>query len=94
MAYVDVAELQRVLQKPSPTADEQTAMQRDLDTAAREIDWDMAFDPVDNPAAAGTPSTGCSPTSIWTGPSNYGRPQRPFGAQQARTWSRAATTTG
>ena len=51
MAYVDIAELKRVLQKPNPTADELTAMQRDIDVAAREIDWDLSFS-VDNPAPA------------------------------------------
>jgi hypothetical protein len=49
MAYVDIAELERVLQKPSPTAAEQAAMQRDIDAAALEIDWDLNFT-VDNPA--------------------------------------------
>jgi hypothetical protein len=76
-AYVDVAELQRVLQKPSPTADEQAAMQRDLDTAAG-IDWDLDYDPVDNPAPPPTPSnTASSPTSTSTGPSSCGRPPTP-----------------
>lgn len=55
MAYVDIAELQRVAGKPTPTAAEQTAMQRVLDEAGREIDWELSFS-VDNPAPSpGTP---------------------------------------
>lgn len=49
MAYVDVSELQRVLQKPVPTAAEATAMQRVVDEAGREIDWELSYT-VDNPA--------------------------------------------
>ena len=48
--YTTIAELQRVLQKPAPTAAEQTAMQRTIDNAAREIDWDLAYNPADNPS--------------------------------------------
>src|SRR5580765_2829030 len=44
-----MSELQRVLQKPAPTVDEQEAMQRVLDEAAREIDWELGYT-VDNPA--------------------------------------------
>jgi hypothetical protein len=51
MAYVDVAELQRVLQKPSPTAAEQTAMQRVIDESALKIDLYLGYT-VDNPAPA------------------------------------------
>jgi hypothetical protein len=55
MAYADIAELQRVLAKPSPTAAESTAMQRVLDEGGREIDWELAIT-VDNPApTTGTP---------------------------------------
>jgi len=43
MAYTTLAELQRVLQKPSPTAAEQQAMQRVIDAAATEINWDLGF---------------------------------------------------
>jgi hypothetical protein len=49
MAYIDVAELQRVLQKPAPTAAEQQAMQRVLDEAALKIDLYLGYT-VDNPA--------------------------------------------
>ena len=54
MAYVDVSELQRVLGKPTPTAAELTAMNRVIDVAAREIDWDLSIS-VDNPAATDDP---------------------------------------
>ena len=55
MAYVNVAELQRVLQKPAPTAAETEAMQRCVDNAGREIDWELSYT-VDSPApAVGTP---------------------------------------
>ena len=43
MAYIDVCELQRVLQKTSPTAAEQSAMQRCVDAAAEEIDWELGY---------------------------------------------------
>lgn len=49
MAYIDVLELQRVLNKPSPTAAELQALNRVLEAAAREIDWDLGVS-VDNPA--------------------------------------------
>ena len=55
MAYAALAELQRVLQKPAPTAAETAAMNRVLDAAAQEIDWDLSYDPVDNPAPAADP---------------------------------------
>jgi hypothetical protein len=44
LAYVAIAELERVLSKPTPTVAEQTAMQRVLDEAAREIDWELSYD--------------------------------------------------
>jgi len=53
--YTTLSELQRVLQKPAPTAAETTAMQRVLDVAAREIDWDLAYDPDNPPPASNTP---------------------------------------
>jgi hypothetical protein len=43
MAYIDIAELQRVLGKPTPTAAETAAMQRCLDAAAEEIDWTLGY---------------------------------------------------
>jgi hypothetical protein len=56
MAYVDVSELQRVLQKGTPTAAELVAMQRVVDEGAREIDWELLWDPASNPVpVAGTP---------------------------------------
>ena len=49
MAYVAIAELQRVLQLPNPTAAQTDAMQRALDAAAEEIDWELGYSP-DAPA--------------------------------------------
>jgi hypothetical protein len=43
MAYVDLAELQRVLTLTSPTAAQTDAMQRCLDAAAQEIDWELSY---------------------------------------------------
>ena len=43
MAYVDISELQRVLQLTSPTAAQSAAMQRALDAAAEEIDWELGY---------------------------------------------------
>jgi len=84
-AYVDIAELQRVLQKPTPTADEQAAMQRDLDVAAREIDWDLAYDPATNPPpATGTPEYGLlANVNLDRAVELWASHQRPFGAQNA-----------
>jgi hypothetical protein len=84
MAYVEVAELQRVLQKPSPTADEQAAMQRDLDVAAREIDWDLGYT-VDNPAPPpDTPEYGLlAAVNLDRAVELWATHQRPFGAQNA-----------
>jgi hypothetical protein len=53
--YVDRAELQRVLGKTAPTADELAAMDRVLEAAAWEIDWDVGYT-ADNPAPAPPPS--------------------------------------
>jgi hypothetical protein len=55
VAYVDAAELQRVLGKPAPTAAEAAALDRVLEAAAQEIDWDLSYDPVDNPAPVASP---------------------------------------
>ena len=43
MAYADVAELQGLLRLDSPTATQTAAMQRVLDAAAAEIDWELGF---------------------------------------------------
>jgi hypothetical protein len=53
--YVDRTELQRVLGKTAPTADELAAMDRVLAAAASEIDWDVGYT-ADNPAPAPPPS--------------------------------------
>ena len=55
MSYADVAELQRLLNLPAPTAAQSDAMQRVLDAAAGEIDWELDYDPVDNPAPVPPP---------------------------------------
>jgi hypothetical protein len=54
LPYATTADLQRVLAKPAPTALESDAMDRVLNEGAREIDLDLGYDPVTNPA----PSTG------------------------------------
>jgi hypothetical protein len=54
LAYADAAELGRVLQKTGPTAAEAAAMERVLDAAAQEIDWDLGITP-DNPAPPASP---------------------------------------
>ena len=43
MAYVDIAELQRVLRIDTPTVAQTDAMQRVLDAAAEEIDWYLGY---------------------------------------------------
>jgi hypothetical protein len=54
--YATTADLQRVLAKPAPTALESSAMDRVLNEGAREIDWDLGYDPTTNPAPpSGTP---------------------------------------
>lgn len=49
MAYADVAELQVLLRIDSPTTLQAEAMQRALDEAAAEIDWELGYSP-DTPA--------------------------------------------
>jgi hypothetical protein len=49
LAYVDIAELQRVLRIDAPTAAQTEAMQRVLDAAAAEIDWELDY-AVETPA--------------------------------------------
>lgn len=49
MTYVDRDELQRVLGKQNPTAAEVAAMDRVLEAAAAEIDWDLGYS-TDSPA--------------------------------------------
>jgi hypothetical protein len=53
-SYVSRDELQRVLGKASPTPAEVDAMDRVLEAAASEIDWDLGYT-VDNPAPTPTP---------------------------------------
>jgi hypothetical protein len=43
------------LQKPQATPGEVAAMQRCLDEAAAEIDWELGYDPVGNPAPVPPP---------------------------------------
>lgn len=43
MAYADVAELQSLLRLDSPTATQTQALQRALDEAAEEIDWELGY---------------------------------------------------
>jgi len=45
MAYATVAELQELLKLSAPTATQTTAMQRVLDAAAEEIDWELDYGP-------------------------------------------------
>lgn len=82
--YATLAELQRVLQKTSPTTDEQTAMQRDLDTAAREIDWDLGYSPDNPPPPADTAEYGLlAAVNLDRAVELWASHQRPFGAQNA-----------
>jgi hypothetical protein len=50
MAYADVCHLQALLQLDRPSAVQTEAMQRCLDEAAAEIDWELGYDPIGNPA--------------------------------------------
>ena len=43
MAYATTAELQTLLRIDSPTATQDEAMQRVLDAAAEEIDWELGY---------------------------------------------------
>ena len=43
MAYADIAEFQRLLRIPSPTAAQTEAMERALEAAATEIDWELGY---------------------------------------------------
>jgi hypothetical protein len=54
MAYATVAELQTLLTLDSPTAQQSVAMQRCLDAAAEEIDWELGYS-VETPAPSPPP---------------------------------------
>jgi hypothetical protein len=54
MAYADVAELQMLLRIDSPTTLQSEAMQRALDAAAEEIDWELGYT-ADSPAPVPPP---------------------------------------
>jgi hypothetical protein len=43
MSYATVAELQTLLRIDTPTATQTTGMQRCLDEAAQEIDWELGY---------------------------------------------------
>ena len=43
MAYADVTELGMLLRLDAPTAQQTAAMQRALDEAAEEIDWELGY---------------------------------------------------
>ena len=43
MAYATVAELQLLLRIEAPTAQQTAALQRALDEAAQEIDWELGY---------------------------------------------------
>jgi hypothetical protein len=51
MPYVDISELERVLQKTQPNQAEIDAMNRVLEAAAEEIDWDLGYT-TESPAPA------------------------------------------
>jgi len=44
VAYADVDELQRLLRLGSPSPGQAEALQRVLDAAAEEIDWELGYD--------------------------------------------------
>ncbi len=54
MAYATVAELQELLRLTAPTATQTAAMQRVLDAAAEEIDWELGYGTA-SPAPVPTP---------------------------------------
>lgn len=81
MAYVDITEVQRRTHMENATVQDLDAMQRDIDAAAREIDWDVGWT-TDYPA----PSVGTPGYAILSGV-NLNRAEelwhahsRPFGA--------------
>ena len=55
MAYADTAELQMLLRLDAPTALQTAAMQRALDEAAEEIDWELGYT-VETPAPVPPPA--------------------------------------
>jgi hypothetical protein len=55
VAYADVAELQRLLRIETPDSLQSAAMQRALDEAAEEIDWELGYT-TDNPAPSPPPA--------------------------------------
>jgi hypothetical protein len=55
MAYAGIEELQLLLRLEAPTAEQLDAMQRALDAAAEEIDWELGYT-VDTPAPSPPPA--------------------------------------
>jgi len=55
VAYADTDELQRLLRLSSPTPEQQEALQRVLDAAAEEIDWELGYTAA-SPAPTPTPT--------------------------------------
>jgi len=55
VAYADTDELQRLLRLSSPTPEQQEALQRVLDAAAEEIDWELGYTAA-SPAPTPTPN--------------------------------------
>ena len=78
MAYATVVELQAVLQIPAPTALQQQAMERVLDAAAQEIDWDLGYTP-EVPAPA-PPDPLVVEVNLERAHEHWAQGQSPFGA--------------
>ena len=77
MSYADVAELQTLLRLDSPTATQTAAMERCLEAAASEIDWELGYT-LSRPSPTRRPSSSSKSTS--NEPSNTGgKPRAPFG---------------
>ena len=55
MAYADISELQRLLRIETPDSLQSAAMQRALDEAAEEIDWELGYT-ADSPAPSPPPA--------------------------------------
>ena len=69
MSYADAAELQTLLRLDSPTATQTAAMERCLEAAATEIDWELGYTAARRPRIRRRRS---SSKSTSNGPSNTG----------------------
>ena len=86
MAYATVAELQGLLRLDTPTATQTTAMERCLEAAATEIDWELGYTEAD-PAPTPPPDLVVE-VNLERAVEHWRSGQSPFGVDRHRRRSR------